>query len=120
MDELVACEPDIPGSVFSKLTGQQVGEVRRIGDHLLLRNLACFLGTYSRAWKAAGFWSTSSWTTTQSSSIVSRPNRAGLMTYLVGLHNDNAIHDVKVRIARVFLFLFFEREIGCERRRGTE
>ncbi|CEO59627.1 hypothetical protein PMG11_04295 [Penicillium brasilianum] len=95
LDEIMAYEPDIPGSVFSKLTGQQAGEVRRIGDHLLLRNLACFLGTYSRAWKAAGFWSASSWTTTQPSSIVLRPNRAGLMTYLVGLHNDNAIHDVK-------------------------
>lgn len=49
IDKIIAHEPDIPGSVFSKLTGQQAGEVRRIGDHLLLRNLACFLGTYSRA-----------------------------------------------------------------------
>lgn len=41
------------------------------------------------------------------------------MTYLVGLHNDNAIYAVKVWIARVSLFLLFEREIECKRGRGT-
>lgn len=41
------------------------------------------------------------------------------MTYLVGLHNESDIHDVKLRVARVSVFLFFEREIECEHNRGT-
>jgi hypothetical protein len=41
------------------------------------------------------------------------------MTCLVGLHNDGAIHDVKLRTATVSLFIFFEREFECERRSGA-
>jgi hypothetical protein len=47
MDEVETREPDLLGSVFMNLTWQQVGEVRRTGDNLLLHNLAPFLEKYS-------------------------------------------------------------------------
>lgn len=111
--------PDPLGSIFSQLTLQQVAEVQRTGDHLLLRNLATFLEKYSGTWKVSGFWNAPSWNTTESSNIALQPNCSGLMTYRVGLHNESDIHDVKLRLARVSLFLFFEREIECEHNRGT-
>ena len=41
------------------------------------------------------------------------------MTYLLDLQNESDTYDVKLRTARVSLFLFFKREIICERQRGT-
>lgn len=53
MDKIEAREPDLLGAVFLNLTRQQVGEVQRTGDHLLLHNLAPFREKYSKDWKAS-------------------------------------------------------------------
>jgi hypothetical protein len=62
---------------------------------------------HSRTWKASGFWSAPSWNASEYSNRILQPNRAGLMIYLVGLHNEGDVQDVKLCIARVSLFLFF-------------
>jgi hypothetical protein len=111
--------PDQIRLAFSKLPPQKIAEVQRIGNQLFLRDFDLFLEKYSGIWKASGFWKAPSWNASKSSNHLLQPNRAGLMTYLVGLHNESDVHDVKLRIARVSLFLFFEREVKSERHRGV-
>ncbi|KAJ5117331.1 hypothetical protein N7448_010963 [Penicillium atrosanguineum] len=106
-------------TAFPEITSQQRGQIQRTGDRLLLDDLAAFLENYSGAWKVSGFWNGPVWNTAASSKSSPGQDRAGLMTYLLDLQNDNDAYDVKLRIARVSLFLFFEREIICERQRGT-
>ncbi|KAJ5203026.1 hypothetical protein N7449_005105 [Penicillium cf. viridicatum] len=48
---------------------------------------------------------------TSSSNTAQKPNRTSLITYLIRLYDKNDIHNIKLRIARYSLFLFFVREI---------
>ncbi|KAJ5443115.1 hypothetical protein N7445_004228, partial [Penicillium cf. griseofulvum] len=43
--------------------------------------------------------------------ILESPNRTSLITYLIRLYNKNDIYDIKLRVTRYSLFLFFIREI---------
>ena len=106
-------------SIFSKITQKEVAQVRSTGDQLLLRNLGSFLERHSQTWTASGFWSAPSWNIIGSSSIVSRSNRAGLINYLEGLKQEDEMHCLKLCAARLELFLFFVREVECERKGGT-
>lgn len=69
---------------------------------------------YSRAWKLSGFWNAPLWNTNESSKFSPGQDRAELMTYLLDLQKESDTYEVKLRIPRVSLFLFFEREIICE------
>lgn len=69
-------------------------------------------GKNSKDWKA------STWNTTESSSIVTRPKRAGLMTYVSGVFTQRWCN-IWCEAADRKGFLFFEREIECERRRDV-
>lgn len=112
-------QPNILESVHARLTSQQLIEAQRTCERLHFIDLAAFLEKYSCTWKVSGFWSGPSWDCTGFSSPAQRPHTTNLMTYLMRLHNENDIHDVKLRVARCSLFLFFVREIECERQRGT-
>jgi hypothetical protein len=104
---------------FPRITSRQRVQVKRTGDRLLFDDIATFLEQHSGNWKVSGFWNGPVWNIATSSKFSPGPDRAGLMTYLLDLQNDSDIYDFKLRIARVSLFLFFEREIICERQRGT-
>ncbi|KAJ6105152.1 hypothetical protein N7523_010226 [Penicillium sp. IBT 18751x] len=119
MDEIGPHEPDYLWSAFTRITPEQRAQVRRTGDHLLLNNLATFLEKCSRTWKVSGFWNAPLWNTSESSEFPPGQDRAEFKTYLLDLQNESDTYDVKLRTARVSLFLFFEREIICERQRGT-
>ena len=119
MDDIGPPESGDIWTAFPHITSRQRSQVQRTGDHLLLDGLATFLERYSRAWKVCRFWKGPVWNTAGSSKSSPGQDRAGLMTYLLGLQNDSDTYDVKLRIARVSLFLFFEREIVCERQPGT-
>ncbi|KAJ5126081.1 hypothetical protein N7526_008258 [Penicillium atrosanguineum] len=118
MDDNGPAESSEIWTAFLEITSQQRGQIQRTGDRLLLDDLAAFLENYFGAWKVSGFWNGPVWNTAASSKSSPGQDRAGLMTYLLDLQNDNNAYDVKLRIARVSLFLFFEREIICERQRG--
>ena len=119
MDDIGPPESSDIWTAFPQITSHQRGQVQRTCDRLLLDDLATFLEKYSETWKVSGFWNGPIWNTAASLKSSPGQDRAGLMTYLLDLQNDNDAYDVKLRIARVSLFLFFEREIICERQRGT-
>ena len=119
MDNIGPPESSGIWTAFPQITSHQRGQVQRTGDRLLLDDLATFLEKYSGTWKVSGFWNGPVWKTASPSKSSPGQDRAGLMTYLLDLQNDSDTYDVKLRIARVSLFLFFEREIICERQRGT-
>lgn len=104
---------------FPRITYHQRVQVQRTGDRLLLDDYATFLEQHSGSWKVSGFWNGPVWNTAASSKFSPGPDRAGLMTHLLDLQNDSDTYDFKLRIARVSLSLFFERDIICERQRGT-
>lgn len=106
-------------SIFSKITPKQVAQVRSTGDHLLLPDLATFLERHSQTWTTCGFWNAPSWKINESSTIAAQPNRAGLMTYLESLTQEDETRYLKLSTTRVLLHLFYVREAECERRRGS-
>lgn len=118
-DHSLTHEPSPLDVTFSKLTERERSQVRSTGDHLLMPDFPIFLERHSRHWFASGFWNGATWNINQTSSTNSSPDRAGLISYLVTLQNEDEMQYLRLLISRVLLFLLYEREIECERKRGT-
>lgn len=114
-----ANEPDVLESLCSRLNSQQLSEVQRIGDRLHSIDLVALLEKYSRTWKVSGFWDGPSWNHSSSSNAAQMPDPADFMTYMMRMHKEIDLYDIKIRVGRCSLFLLFIKEIERERRRGT-
>jgi hypothetical protein len=112
-------EPSPLDTTFSTLTEREKSQVRRTGDNLLMPDFPRFLEQHSRHWFVSGFWNGATWNINQTSSMSLSTDRAGLISYLVTLQNEDEMQYLRLLVSRVLLFLLYEREIECERRRGT-
>jgi hypothetical protein len=117
-DHSASPEPISLNTSFSTLTEREKSQVRRTGDNLLMPDFSRFLEQHSRRWFASGFWNGATWNINQTSSVSVSTDRAGLISYLVTLQGEDEMQYLRLLISRVLLFLLYEREIECGRRRG--
>jgi hypothetical protein len=111
-------EPRSLNTSFSTLTEREKSQVCRAGDNLLMPDFPRFLEQHSRCWFASAFWNGATWNFNQTSSMSLSTDRAGLISYLVTLQSEDEMQYLRLLISRVLLFLLYEREIECGRRRG--
>jgi hypothetical protein len=103
---------------FPEITSHQRSHIERTVDCLFRDDLATFLEKHSATWNDSGFWNGPARNTAASSKFLPGSNQTGPTAYLLGLRNDSETYDLELRIARVHLFLLFQREIMLDRRRG--
>lgn len=114
-----ASEPNVLESLYSQLTSHQLSEVQRIGERLHSTDLAALLEKYSCTGKVSDFWDGPSWNHSSSSNATQMPNPANFMAYMMRMHKEIDVFDIKIRLGRCYLFLLFIKEIERERRLGT-